>query len=304
MSTPSTRRFPWIAVLLACATISSVQAQAQMATYQSATLGFAIAYPTDWFGIEESDGAGVVLTYQAPGDGGLALVLAQPVSAEDEAHFHQTPRTTLGAELWEGFSGQVPGSQMVNTFDLPIAGTQAIAIDFVGPGMLGSIYFFVENAILYTLGYIAEDAAAQAVQEVFGAMASSFTLMPAGDGHGPDGVPGGDPFAPTAPGGAAGPGQNPLAPAAPDASPPAPTDDPFIGTFSGDGVSLTLRGSPGQYEGELSYGGQTFPVLAYASGDQLIGSFLTDGAEFDFIAVLSGATLDFETGGARFLLSR
>jgi hypothetical protein len=100
---------------------------------------------------------------------------------------------------------------------------------------------------------------------------------------------------PTAGGGGAPPtGGNPL----------ALGGDPFAGTFSGDGISLTLSGSGGAYRGDLSFHGSSYPVQGRAQGTRVDGSFTADGQSYPFTAVVEGAGLVFETAGARYLLAR
>lgn len=80
------------------------------------------------------------------------------------------------------------------------------------------------------------------------------------------------------------------------------TADPFVGTFSGEGVTLTLSGEPGDYSGTLVFGGTRYPVTA--SGSRLTGSFSANGGNFPFSATVTGNSMTFETGGTRYSLTK
>jgi hypothetical protein len=82
------------------------------------------------------------------------------------------------------------------------------------------------------------------------------------------------------------------------------TSDPFSRVFKGDGIALNLKGTSNTgFTGELSFAGQTFPVLARAQGNSLSGSFRTgDGGTFEFFASLKGELLDLQTGNSRYAL--
>jgi hypothetical protein len=58
--------------------------------------------------------------------------------------------------------------------------------------------------------------------------------------------------------------------------------DPFVGTFQGDGVTLEMAPSGGDYAGKLSFQGQTFPAAMKASGAIASGSFDFNGQSFAF----------------------
>ena len=104
------------------------------------------------------------------------------------------------------------------------------------------------------------------------------------------------------------PTTNPLAP--PSSSAPNPlaatATDPYIGSYAGDNISLTLTGSSDLYEGELIFNGQTFPVQAYADleTNRLIGDFTSGADTFSFVATLEGTTLSLDSDGNLFNLER
>ncbi len=286
--------------------LAFAHAQADMYHYQSPDYTFSFAYPSNWQGGEDMDGGGgLMITFEAPGEDGGILLLGQPLAPEDIAYMQQASPAALNAEVWEGFASEVPGAQMLGTRNLIVAGMQATAIDYGSTELSGSIVYFVDGSTLYTMAYASTPAGLPTVRPAFDAMVATFslglggptvpTVPPLAQPPVSPPPPGGDPFATP-------PTQDPFAPGG--ANPLAPGGDPFVGTFTGDGISLTLRGDASRYEGELHYGGQTYPVMAQASGQQLMGVFLSGGTEFTFSGMLSGTMLEFESGGTRMLLSK
>ena len=83
--------------------------------------------------------------------------------------------------------------------------------------------------------------------------------------------------------------ENPFAPTSPA--------DPFVGSFEGDGLGVTVTGANGQYQGELDLNGQILPFSATANGPVMEGSFQSGGSSFPFYATLQGNTLVVESGG-------
>jgi hypothetical protein len=81
------------------------------------------------------------------------------------------------------------------------------------------------------------------------------------------------------------------------------TADPFAGVFSDGALTVRLERDGAAYEGVIEFSGQRFPAAARRQGEQLIGSFRSEGASFDFVAVREGAILRFETGGTAYHLS-
>ncbi len=81
-------------------------------------------------------------------------------------------------------------------------------------------------------------------------------------------------------------------------------EDPFVATFTGGDISLSLTGSSSAYTGELSFKGQTFPVKAIANAQGIIGTFNSGGTDFAFTASLSEKVLSFVTDGNTFALEK
>jgi hypothetical protein len=92
-----------------------------------------------------------------------------------------------------------------------------------------------------------------------------------------------------------GGGQNPLA------KKPA-----WVGTFSDGSVTLAVKQDGGdRFSGELTVGGQTYPVSGSQSGGtQLAGVFRVGEASFAFKATLAGDTMTLVSDGNTYTLAR
>jgi hypothetical protein len=90
---------------------------------------------------------------------------------------------------------------------------------------------------------------------------------------------------------------NPLNPLGGDA-------EPFVGTFSGTNISLTLQGANNTYTGELTFNGTPFPVQATANGTALTGTFTSGGSAFNFTATLQDKALTLVSDGTTFNLQK
>ncbi|MCA9840411.1 MAG: hypothetical protein KC422_26115 [Trueperaceae bacterium] len=103
------------------------------------------------------------------------------------------------------------------------------------------------------------------------------------------------------------PAPNPLATQAPP-NPLNPLSqaaaDPYVGTFLGQDISLTLAGSSASYNGELVFNGQAYPVQAAATAEGIAGTFAASGTEFAFTASLNASTLTLLSGGNTFSLQK
>lgn len=79
---------------------------------------------------------------------------------------------------------------------------------------------------------------------------------------------------------------------------------PFIGSFSGDGLVLTLTEIGEGFTGELNFNGQVFPVEATGTAPNLTGSFGPEGGQFPFTATLVANILNFDSQGNVFTLEK
>jgi hypothetical protein len=85
----------------------------------------------------------------------------------------------------------------------------------------------------------------------------------------------------------------------------ASAGDPFTGVFSDGNIYLELQGAGGQYQGQIEFQGQDYPLTAQSpDGRNLRGRFTTGSGRFDFTGSLNGATLSFVTGGTTYQLRR
>ena len=99
-------------------------------------------------------------------------------------------------------------------------------------------------------------------------------------------------------------GGSPLAqPARPN--PLAPTStNPFVGSFSGDGLSIAIQRTGDSYTGQIKAGGQTYPFQAQVGDGVMQGVFSGDGQQYQFAAKVEGNTMLFQTGGKTFRLQK
>jgi hypothetical protein len=82
--------------------------------------------------------------------------------------------------------------------------------------------------------------------------------------------------------------------------------DPFVGTFQGDGLTLVLQSTgEGEYRGEAEEDGVRFSVQARSSGSMLEGSYSFFGMRSPFRATLEGPhRMVVEADGERYTLLR
>lgn len=262
--------------------------------FESEEFAFRLMYPSGWNAMKDlAAGGELTVTFTPPSDAGLTLLLVQPLTPSDVASYANSPRQQLVDDIWGGFVTEVPGAQIVRTYEPPVTGQVATAIDYRGPGIGGTLLFFVRDDTIYTFASVGTTSGEAEVQAALEAMVASFSFTN---------------------GGRVGPGAaNPIAgpqPARPPlGGPSAPNTlapvDPFVGTFAGDGLTLTLNGANGTYTGQLVFGDQAFPVTAQAANGALSGTFMSAGTPFAF-TVSGGAddSLVLETGGARYTIGR
>jgi hypothetical protein len=84
----------------------------------------------------------------------------------------------------------------------------------------------------------------------------------------------------------------------------APAAQGLAGTYSDGQITLDLQEQGGQYSGTITMGDQKFPVKARMQGDQLVGSFTSEGHDFDFTATWDGSTMKFTTGSTDYILKK
>lgn len=81
--------------------------------------------------------------------------------------------------------------------------------------------------------------------------------------------------------------------------------DPFVGTFSGSGLTLTLTGENGRYSGSALFEGQTLTVSAQKNDQGILsGFYILLGESLPFQARLQGNTLTLMAAGEVYSLTR
>ena len=99
-------------------------------------------------------------------------------------------------------------------------------------------------------------------------------------------------------------GENPLIEDAP-VNPLLEDDEPFVGTFKGQNMSVQIRmGNDGKLEGTVQKGTRSFPLTAKRQGQSLTGHFTHNENHFTFSATLEGKTLLFTSSDRLFKLTR
>lgn len=82
-------------------------------------------------------------------------------------------------------------------------------------------------------------------------------------------------------------------------------NDPFVGSFSGSGLSLTLSSQEGVYTGNATFQGQNLNLTAQKVNDNMIyGTYTLQGQQFLFQAQVQGNTMTLVAGGEQYILTR
>jgi hypothetical protein len=85
---------------------------------------------------------------------------------------------------------------------------------------------------------------------------------------------------------------------------PAAGDDPLVGTFVDERLTLRVRAEGGGYAAEIESGGQVYPLAAFAGAGGLTGRFVSGGQTYTFTAALQGDAMVFVTAGTTYRLQR
>lgn len=81
--------------------------------------------------------------------------------------------------------------------------------------------------------------------------------------------------------------------------------DPFVGEFSGAGLSLSLRNESDVYSGTATFEGQTLQVSAQKLSDNVItGTYTLQGLQHPFQAQVTGDQMILVAGGEQYQLAR
>jgi hypothetical protein len=84
----------------------------------------------------------------------------------------------------------------------------------------------------------------------------------------------------------------------------APSDDPFVGTFSDGNLTIQLSGGSGQYSGQVTLDGALYPVNAQGSGEMIAGMLSTPDGQYPFSIAPTANGLTVTSEGVQYHLSR
>jgi hypothetical protein len=80
--------------------------------------------------------------------------------------------------------------------------------------------------------------------------------------------------------------------------------DPYLGTFSDGNVTLQLQGGNGQYRGQVSVAGASYPVEAQGDADGIQGVIQAPDGQYAIVAQSRGDGLAVASGGMQYALRR
>ncbi len=83
-----------------------------------------------------------------------------------------------------------------------------------------------------------------------------------------------------------------------------PASDPFVGTFAGAGIAMTVQKSGEGYAGTLESQGARFPFTAQPAAGRITGTFAAGGTTYLFEARVQGNTLSLLSDGQTHQLQR
>ncbi len=234
--------------------------------------------------------------------GALALAGATPAAAQDFSGTWQLAggATTITLTLRQARSGQITGTLQGNT---------AFRVQARARGGSFSGYASNQSGRVYLQGRFAEGAGGRQLEV---AMAEV----------GPDGQPqlgtartvtmeraqslgaggGGAQAAPAGKGKTLAPA--PGAEAAPGTGTATARADPYAGTFSGGGITLTLTRSGSGYTGSATSEGEQDRVTAQLYGSTLSGVYEGGGTQLPFQAIVQGDVMQLAAGGETYTLQR
>jgi hypothetical protein len=152
---------PLVQLLAFLVAVLTAFASAQPArTVERPEFDVRFGYPSAW--IEEpasANGDAITLSFTAPGEAGLVVVVLARLSADDRASL-----AGVGPEgvwdAWEGFSAGMQGVSVEREAVRTVAGISAGVIEFVGQGITGSLISVIGDATDVTIVSIEVDGAA------------------------------------------------------------------------------------------------------------------------------------------------
>jgi hypothetical protein len=82
------------------------------------------------------------------------------------------------------------------------------------------------------------------------------------------------------------------------------SSDPFVGTFSDGSLTIQLSGGDGQYAGQATFDGGSYPVNAERSGDAIYGILTTPEGQLPFSIAATANGLMVTSEGEQYHLTR
>jgi hypothetical protein len=82
------------------------------------------------------------------------------------------------------------------------------------------------------------------------------------------------------------------------------TAEDYSGSYQGPKLAMTISRSPDGYSGQIRLGQQAFPFNAREDNGRLVGSFASDGGNFDFSAAVAQGHLTLVSGNNTYDLQR
>jgi len=240
---------------------------AAQATLEVPSHGFLVQVPEGWDVDDDSSDGDALYFVTSPDHAGGVVIAAGPLDGAEGAAYRAEGLAGL-ADLSFALVAGVPGVERGDLVRTSVAGVDAAGFTFRGSELGGRFVYFVAGETMYALGTISDAASAGSMQAALDQALASFQLVALG-------VPDGG----------------------------AHAADPFVGTFSGDGLTLALTTSGDGYVGDVTFSGRTYPLQARAtSAEAITGTFVSDGTGFAFELALDGDALVFTTGTSRYVL--
>ena len=78
----------------------------------------------------------------------------------------------------------------------------------------------------------------------------------------------------------------------------------YSGTYTGNGLSVTLVANANGYTGQIQKGNATYPLSAHEQAGELAGNFIANRQPYAFVATAGNGQLSFATGGTTYDLHR
>ena len=80
--------------------------------------------------------------------------------------------------------------------------------------------------------------------------------------------------------------------------------DPWVGTFSGQELTVTLQRDGSAYSGTATAQGARYPLRGMVQGNTMVGQYTDGGVQYQFQAQLDGTTMQLAAGGAVYVMQK